>query len=131
MNDELEQLYINAIAAAVAMIDRDQSYDEFNLNKQKSKDSLEAIKVFKQNLMYRQHACNLALDLASQKNLHGLLINTNDLDFESQMNRQCTELGDKETVYTIIALYADDKSNDGSWEDHIHNELFKIFPEHF
>ena len=131
MNDELEQLYINAIAAVVDMIDRDQSVEEFNLNKLKSKDSLETIKVFKQNLMYRQHACNLALELASQKNLYGLLINTNALDFETQMNRQCTALGDKETVYTIISLYSDDKRNDGSWSEHIHNTLFKFFPEHF
>lgn len=71
-----------------------------------------------------------ALAYAHQKHSKNLLVWANDDNFEELMKKSYDD-GDPESVYTIIALYADNPNNDGTWDEQIEDALYKEFGECF
>jgi hypothetical protein len=47
------------------------------------------------------------------------------------MSDPITDIGDRETVYTIASLYGDDVNSDGSWEGAILDKLRETYETYF
>jgi hypothetical protein len=69
-----------------------------------------------------------ALECAKVKKSKGLLVacNNDELNYEP-----ATDVGDVETVYSIISLYEDDENNDGSWSTKIGKALMVDYLDYF
>ena len=74
--------------------------------------------------MNKEKAIRLALAEAEIKHTEGKLVKDQDWVPEIHDN-------DCETVYSIASLYADQKEDDGTWEDSILYELKKEYESFF
>lgn len=79
----------------------------------------------------KEKAIQNAINEADNKWNNGLLINCNDPDYDKLMNDPCTDDGDRETVYSIASLYADDEDDDGTWENAILDKLKETYGSYF